>query len=174
MTQPGGNREAMIRSTARRERRERRERLLLFVGAAVAVFVADQLVKVLVRATLDTGDPIHVVPGFDIERHRNEGIAFGLFPGRPALVSALTVIALALIALALARAMRRSPLVALGGGLLIGGSLGNLVDRAFRGGVTDYLDPVAWPAFNVADMGIVCGAALIVVGLLWFEEGDEP
>jgi signal peptidase II len=70
--------------------------------------------------------------------------------------------------------MRRSPLIALGGGLLIGGSLGNLIDRLYRGGVTDYLDPVAWPAFNVADMGIVCGAVLIVVGLLWFEEGDEP
>jgi signal peptidase II len=164
----------MVRSTARRERRELRERVLLFAGAAAAVFVADQLTKVLVRATLDPGDPIRIVPGFEIERHRNEGIAFGLFPGRPALVSALTVVALALIALALARAMRRSPLVALGAGMLIGGSLGNLVDRAFRGGVTDYLDPIAWPAFNVADMGIVCGAALIVIGLLWFEEGDEP
>ena len=58
---------------------------------------------------------------------------------------------------------------AVGGGMLIGGSLGNLIDRVARGGVTDFLDPVAWPAFNVADIGIVCGVALIVLGLTFFD-----
>jgi signal peptidase II len=89
------------------------------------------------------------------------------------MVAVLTVVALCAIAIALAGIVHRNGIVAIGAGLLVGGAVGNLIDRLLRGGVTDFLDPVRWPAFNVADVGIVCGAALIVVGLMAASERDE-
>ena len=66
---------------------------------------------------------------------------------------------------------KRHPYVAAGGGLLMGGSVSNLIDRLAHGGVTDYLDPAHWWAFNLADVAIVLGAGLIIYGLLG---GDDP
>ncbi|MDH3724137.1 MAG: signal peptidase II [Thermoleophilia bacterium] len=146
-----------------------RMRATLLLVIAGVVVVLDQASKILARSTIESGDYIGLVPGFGLTRVRNEGIAFGLFPGRPELVAALTVVALIAIGIAVARTARRSLAVAIGGGMLIGGSLGNLIDRVARGGVTDFLDPVAWPAFNAADVGIVCGVALIVLGLTFFD-----
>jgi signal peptidase II len=57
--------------------------------------------------------------------------------------------------------------------MLVGGSLGNLIDRLARGAVTDFLDFSRWPAFNIADMGITIGAVLIIVGLMQDGEEDE-
>ena len=103
----------------------------------------------------------------------NEGIAFGLFPGRQAAISILTVLALSAIAIALAGLVTRNATVAAGAGLLVGGSIGNLIDRLAHGAVTDFLDPARWPAFNLADIGIVTGAALIVLGLLQDGEAER-
>jgi len=161
--------DAAVAAGRRRQRHAARVRILLVPAVALIVFALDQITKLMVRATMDSGDFIELFPGFGLTRVRNEGIAFGLFPGRPGLVAALTVIALVAIGVAVARTAQRSLAVAVGGGMLIGGSLGNLIDRVARGGVTDFLDPVAWPAFNVADIGIVCGVALIVVGLTFFD-----
>ena len=83
----------------------------------------------------------------------------------------LTVVALCAIAVALAGLVARNNIVAAGAGLLVGGSLGNLIDRLSRGAVTDFIDLTRWPAFNVADIGITVGAALIVLGLL--RDGEE-
>lgn len=166
-------REAVARAAARRARRTLAERWRAFAVVAVSVFVLDQVVKTVVRATLERGETRRLLPGLSITRVVNEGIAFGLFPGRQAIVAILTVLALCGITVAIVGLMRRHRGVATGGGLLIGGSLGNLVDRLAHGGVTDYLDPARWPAFNLADMAIVAGAALIAVGLLVSEPGIE-
>ena len=157
--------EAAERAAERRRDHLLRVRLLTVALIALVVAIADQATKLLVRATLERGEDIPLVPGFGLTRTRNEGIAFGLFPGNPELIGALTIVALVAITVAVARVAPQSRAVAIGGGMLIGGSVGNLIDRIGRGGVTDFLDPVAWPAFNVADMGIVCGVALIVLGL---------
>jgi signal peptidase II len=158
-------REAVDAASARRMRRASARRWAWFAVAAAAVFAVDQATKAIARAWIEPGETVAVFPGLDLVRGRNEGIAFGLFPGRPGVVIALTVVALVVIALVLVRLARRSALAAVGGGLLIGGSLGNLVDRAIHGGVTDFLDPARWPAFNVADVAIVAGAALVALGL---------
>jgi signal peptidase II len=163
-------REAVERAAARRERREARARWRRFVLLAAIVLVADQVAKAIVRGSMAPGETYQVFPGFSLSRVTNEGIAFGLFPGRQEMVAVLTVVALSGIALTLAGFAHRHPLVSGGGGLLVGGSLGNLIDRLLHDGVTDYLDPARWPAFNLADIGIVTGAILIVVGLLQAEE----
>lgn len=165
-------RDAVEQAEDRRLRRETRRRWGVFIVTAVATLVADQATKLIVRGTMDPGDLIDLFPGFALVRARNEGIAFGLFPGNQTIVAILTVVALALIAAVLARLASRSVAVAFGGGLLIGGSIGNFADRLIHGGVTDFLDPVAFPAFNIADMGIVVGAAIVAIGLLRASEGS--
>lgn len=164
-------REAVERAIDRRTRREQRRRWQVAAILALAVLLLDQMTKVIIRSNLEPGEDIPVIPGFEITRVRNEGIAFSLFPGRQSLIATLTVIALALIALALLKLVARNTWVAAGAGLLFGGSLGNLIDRVQHGGVTDFINLTHWPAFNVADMGIVCGAVCVVIGLL--KDGEE-
>lgn len=165
-------RDAVDQAEDRRLRREARRRWSVFLVTAVATLVLDQATKLIVRGTMARGEQIDLFPGFGLVRARNEGIAFGLFPGNQTIVAVLTVVALALIAAVLARLAARSMAVAFGGGLLIGGSIGNFVDRLIHGGVTDFLDPSAFPAFNIADMGIVVGAAIVAWGLLRASEGS--
>lgn len=168
-------REALTQAIERRRRRQTQARWWRFGVLALLVLIADQVTKAVIRATLEPREVIEVFPGFGISRVTNEGIAFGLFPGRQAAVAVLTVVALCAIAVALAGLVARNATVAAGAGLLVGGSLGNLIDRLSRGAVTDFLDFTRWPAFNVADCGITIGAVLIVIGLLQDgEEDDEP
>lgn len=157
----------------RRERRQTQRRWVRFAVLAVLVLVLDQASKAVIRATLEPRERVDVFSGFQISRVANEGIAFGLFPGRQAVVAVLTVVALCAIAIALAGLVARNATVAAGAGLLVGGSLGNLIDRLALGAVVDFLDFARWPAFNIADCGITIGAALIVVGLMQDGEDDE-
>jgi signal peptidase II len=165
-------REAVKQAIERRRRRQTRARWWRFAACAALVLVLDQIAKVAIRSTLEPREAVDVFPGFDISRVTNEGIAFGLFPGRQAAVAVLTVVALCAIAIALAGLVARNNTVAVGAGLLVGGSLGNLIDRLAHGAVTDFIDFARWPAFNVADIGITVGAALIVLGLLRDGEGE--
>ncbi len=171
-------RDQVLQAAERRRRRQTKARWWRFGALALLVLVLDQISKAAIRATLAPREVIDVLPGFDVSRVTNEGIAFGLFPGRQAAVAVLTVVALCAIAIALAGLVARNNTVAAGAGLLVGGSLGNLIDRLSRGAVTDFIDLARWPAFNVADIGITVGAALIVLGLLRDGgeggEDDEP
>lgn len=140
-------------------------RAVAVVGLTVAV---DQATKALAVASLDRGDEVNVFLGLDMTYVRNEGVAFGaLSGGGPVLV---VVIALALGGLltyfALNSAVR---LLWLPVGLILGGALGNLADRAREGAVIDFIDPIAWPAFNLADAAIVVG----VLGLLYVAEAKR-
>jgi signal peptidase II len=133
------------------------------MGAVVAL---DQAVKALVNGTLARGERVDVIPGVDLVNVRNRGVAFGLFADGGALLVVLAAAALiALVAFFLTHSGR--PLVWLPVGLLLGGAAGNLIDRARQGAVTDFIDPVLWPAFNVADVAITCG----VLTLLYVLEG---
>ena len=167
-------REALQRAIARRQRRQTKARWWRFALLAALALLADQITKAIVRGNLDPHETIEVFPGFDISRVTNEGIAFGLFPGRQGAVAILTVAALCAIAVALAGLVARNATVAAGAGLLVGGSLGNLIDRLAHGEVTDFLDPARWPAFNVADCCITAGAVLIVLGLMREAEEGDP
>jgi signal peptidase II len=159
-------RDAVDAAAHRRYRREVRRRWVWFGVAAIATFAIDQGTKLLVRAGIEPGERIDLIAGVGLVRARNEGIAFGFFPGNRAVVATLTVVALAVIAGVLVRLSRQSLAVAFGGGLLVGGSIGNLLDRLIHGGVTDFIDPPAFPAFNMADTGITLGAVIIALGLL--------
>jgi signal peptidase II len=141
------------------------------VALACAVLVVDQATKQFAVSSFGDGD-VDVGLGFKLVEVRNDGVAFGLLGGGEALVIVITLAALALVAAYYALDPAR-PGLWIGIGLLAGGALGNLADRLREGSVIDFLDPPAWPAFNVADVAIVAGIATIVLLQMRSEQEDE-
>jgi signal peptidase II len=136
------------------------------VATAGLVVAVDQATKQLADANIERGGEVNVFFGLDFTNTRNTGVAFGALEGGGLIVGILIGVALALL-IGYFAANRDMPWLWLPVGLLLGGALGNLADRAREGAVIDFIDPVAWPAFNIADTCIVVG----VVGLLWVVEG---
>lgn len=139
----------------------------LGLGAiALAAIAADQLTKHIVTGHLALDDGIHVVGPFWIHHVQNSGIAFGLFASATSVVIVLTGIAVAWMLVFFARSGARHPVLPVALGLVIGGSVSNLVDRVRLGYVTDFIDLRYWPAFNLADSFIVIGVAVLLGTLL--------
>ncbi len=136
------------------------------VVVAALVVAIDQIAKAAIEGSMELGERTDLFLGFDLTRVMNSGIAFGLFSdGSDAAVYAFTAISLALIVGWFAFDAAR-PGLWLGVGLLAGGALGNLADRISSGAVTDFIDPPLWPAFNVADIAITLGVAVITFSVL--------
>ncbi len=135
---------------------------LATVGVVVAL---DQMTKAWVRATVTPGDHVNVFFGIDITRVKNTGVAFGALSGNGTLVLVAVLVAMAGL-LGYFAANIAKPALWLPVGMVFGGALGNLADRARIDGVTDFIDPVLWPAFNLADVCIVVG----VLGVLYLAE----
>ena len=138
----------------------------------LAALAADQLTKRVVTSHLRLDEGAHVIGPFWIHHVQNSGIAFGLFASATAAVIALTGIAVAWMLLFFARSGSRHPVLPVALGLVIGGSLSNLLDRVRLGYVTDFLDFRYWPAFNLADSFIVIGVVILLAALLAAER--EP
>jgi signal peptidase II len=134
----------------------------------VLVLGLDQLTKHTIGTSIGPGQTRRFLPGIiQFVYERNTGVAFGFFSGGGVLVLVLTVVALAVLAGYFALRPTR-PGLWLPTGLLIGGALGNLIDRIDSGAVIDFIKLPGWPAFNVADMAITFG----VLALLWVLEGS--
>jgi signal peptidase II len=161
--------------------RTRRVRHPVAAICAVAALVVglDQLTKW--RAVEELGDG-RVVDLFWTLRFRlvyNRGTAFSLTEDTGLVVSVIAIV----VVLVLLRSGRnqRSPLVIVGYGMVVGGTVGNLVDRAFRegdgafgGGVVDFVDPQWFPVFNVADSSLTIGIALLLVAGFFTDAFDDP
>jgi signal peptidase II len=139
---------------------------LSLVAVALAALGADQLTKSIVRSRLDLGDEVHVVGPFSIHHVTNSGIAFGLFASATSIVILLTGLAVAWMLYFFARSGSRHPVLPVALGLVIGGSVSNLLDRVRLGHVTDFLDFRYWPAFNLADTFIVVGVVALLLALV--------
>jgi len=133
--------------------------------AAAAIF-ADQLTKQLIARTLDVGSTVSLIGPLTIHHVENSGIAFGFFSSRTTIVIAITAIAVGWMLWFFARSGRRHPILPVALGLVLGGSVSNLIDRVRLGRVTDFLDLSAWPAFNLADTFIVVGVAVLFAALV--------
>ena len=138
--------------------------LSVVAGAAVA---ADQLTKHIVASALELDDSVKVIGPFSIHHVQNSGIAFGFFSSATAAVTALTALAVGWMLVFFARSGARHPILPVALGLLIGGSVSNLVDRIRLGHVTDFLDFRYWPAFNLADTFIVVGVVILFAAFLF-------
>jgi signal peptidase II len=146
-------------------------RLVIAVVVTGAVVLADQLTKWWAMAHLTDG-PVHLVGTLDLELSRNTGSAFSLLQGQ----GFVLIVVAALAAIGLMAMVRRASSAgqAAALGLILGGALGNLCDRLFRGdhgAVVDFVALHFWPTFNVADASIVVGCALLLVSLV---RGPRP
>ena len=142
---------------------------------SVGIVVLDQVTKAIVRGSLQLHESITVVPGLlNFTYVRNTGAAFGLLnavdiPLKPALMTAIALVALIAIGFYALQATSQELLTRLGLALILGGAVGNLIDRITAGYVVDFVDVYAgewhfW-AFNVADSAITVGASLLIIDL---------
>jgi signal peptidase II len=139
---------------------------LSLATVAIAAVIADQLTKAIVTNRLDLNDQVHIVGPFSIHHVTSSGIAFGLFASATSIVIVLTMLAVAWMLYFFARSGARHPVLPVALGLVIGGSVSNLIDRVRLGHVTDFLDFKYWPAFNLADTFIVVGVAALLLALV--------
>jgi len=141
-----------------------RGRVLAYTAlTALAVIAIDQLVKAIVRGDLAEGEHRDLVgSALRLVHVENDGVAFGRLSGSPWLVA--LVVAAALVALLVYFGTHLDVRgIWLPTGMLIGGAVGNVIDRAARGAVTDYVKLPHWPAFNLADAGITLGVIVLLV-----------
>jgi signal peptidase II len=141
---------------------------------AVAAVLADQITKRVVTHTLALDEAQHVIGPLSIHHVQNSGIAFGLFSSATAGVTVVTSIAVVWMLVFFARSGSRHPVLPAALGLLIGGSVSNLLDRIRLGHVTDFIDFRYWPAFNLADSFIVVGVAILLAALVATDRKPQP
>jgi signal peptidase II len=162
--------EATVPATAQRARWP------LLLSVAAGALAVDQLTKWWAVETLDTRT-IDVVWTLRLHLIVNYGSAFSVARGRGAVISLLALVVVAILLRSGRYATRPGTAVAIG--LVAGGALGNLIDRAFRagdgllgGGVVDFIDLQWWPVFNIADAAIVVGA-LLLVATQWHQDDED-
>ncbi len=160
---PGGQRKGLVGG-----------RRFLWGGAVAAVvFAADQLTKYLITRNLFPGQLVVVVPHFlNITRSHNAGGPFSLFPDKPYVFAAFSLVAITFLAYLFVKVEGRTG-ATVAAAAVMGGALGNLADRLRLGYVVDFVDmhwgPWHWYVYNVADAAITVGALALFVFTLWDE-----
>jgi signal peptidase II len=134
---------------------------LLALGVGAGVVAVDQLSKHAVEGSIIQGETRRLLPGVELVNTRNHGVAFGFLPGSHLGVTILIGLALLVLLAYFARHSARR-LIWLPTGMLMGGALGNIIDRVRAGSVTDFIKlPLGWPPFNLADASITLGVLLL-------------
>lgn len=142
---------------------------LLTIGLLIAFF--DQLTKWMVARSLYLHESHTLIPGLlSITRIHNTGIAFGMFPHLPGVLTVVTVVSVLVVLYFYLTLENRNTWVTIGCGLILGGAVGNLIDRVRLGHVVDFIYFSFWPAFNVADSAVSVGVALLMIGFFLGEK----
>lgn len=150
---------------------------LTFLGFSALIALADQLIKWLVQQSMAYGQSVEITPFFNWVHVWNKGAAFSLFADgggwQRYFFIAIAVVVSAVLVKLIRDSHKRTE--ALAYSMVLGGAFGNVIDRVFRGYVVDYLDfhwqSRHWPAFNLADVFIVLGVAMILVTSFTAEKG---
>ncbi len=136
--------------------------MITIFAACITVFI-DQFVKYLVYENMELGETIPLVKNiFHLTYISNPGAAFGIFPHQDLFFLAIVGVLFAAFIFLRNRIPSRPVYFPVAVGFLLGGALGNAIDRVRFGGVVDFLDFRVWPIFNVADIAICLGVTLIV------------
>lgn len=138
----------------------------VLLGTLAAVVASDQLTKLAVRSNLLRGESWPDEGFLRISHGTNSGSAFGLFQGQPVALTIASLFAIGFIIYYYRTQSTNRRIVRFTIGLLLGGALGNLVDRVRTGAVVDFIDVGPWPVFNLADSSIVVGMALLVTTMV--------
>ena len=145
--------------------------VFFFFTTALLLVAADQLSKLGIRSNLAIGESLFEVGFFRLTRVHNAGAAFGLFQGQSFLLTIIALVGVAALLLYAFFFHHRFPFLGnwlgkLALGLVLGGTVGNLIDRVYLGYVTDFIDFNFWPAFNIADSAIVVGVIILAYSLI--------
>ena len=138
-----------------------------FAALLIGVVVLDQISKVILRASLDLGEREWLSEFFAVSHIANDGGAFGILSGSNGILAVSATLALAIVVVYYLFPPLDHWLIRSGLALIAGGAVGNLLDRIYQGHVTDFIDFIHFPAFNVADAAINLGVAAIVLALLF-------
>jgi len=153
-------------------------RNVVFFLIALLIVVADQLGKLWIRSNLAVGESVFELGFFRLTHVSNTGAAFGIFRGHTLPLTVVSCVGIALLLLYAFLFYRQFPqldrwLAWTGLGLILGGTIGNLIDRLRLGYVTDFIDFGFWPAFNVADSAIVIGVIIFAYSLLSLARAEK-
>ena len=158
----------------------KRPSILPWLGLSIIWILLDQLTKLWVVARLDLGAVVEVTSFFNLVHVLNPGAAFSFLASQEGwqrhFLSGVAVVA-SIVILFMMRSSSHRKLAMLCLASILGGALGNLLDRSMHGAVIDFLDfywgNYHWPAFNVADMAISMGAIGLIIDELWFNQADK-
>ena len=140
----------------------------------VLIVIADQLSNAYIQSNMDLGESIPILKDiFHITYILNPGAAFGLFADQTFFFIGLAVMMIVAVVWFYPAIKKESTWMQAGIGLLLGGAVGNLIDRVLIGKVVDFFDFRIWPIFNIADICIVCGAFIIAAASFLVKEKDE-
>ena len=146
---------------------------MALIGLSSLVIVIDQATKYWIQSRMAYGESWPIFTDiFHITYILNPGAAFGILENKTWFFIAVALVLLVGVAYLYPR-LPENMIVKLGTGLLVGGAIGNLIDRVRIGYVIDFFDFRIWPIFNVADICIVCGVACLAYFLLLSPEGSE-
>jgi signal peptidase II len=140
------------------------------IGAAVAVLILDILTKGWAVSALSDGRDIHIFWTLHFALTHNEGMAFSTGTNVGPIIGMLAIVVIAILIFTMRKQSSVVSIVATG--CIIGGAIGNVLDRVFRGSgfmggaVVDFIDFRWWPVFNIADIGIVCGAIAVAYSMI--------
>ncbi len=144
---------------------------LLFFG----IIILDQIVKLAVKTNMTPGESIPLIPQmFHFTYVLNPGAAFGIMENQRVFFIAAGVCILLAALVFYPQLKRQNPWMRYGCMALLGGAVGNLIDRIYNGLVVDFLDFRVWPVFNIADIAIVSGVVCMLYAILFKAEGANP
>ncbi|KEK09541.1 signal peptidase II [Lysinibacillus fusiformis] len=151
-----------------------------YYGLAAFVVLLDQWTKWLIVKNMEYGERIAVLdPWFGILSHRNRGAAWGMLEGQMWLFSIVTVAVICAIVYFYHKEAKGKPIFQVGLMLLLGGAIGNFIDRLFRGEVVDFVDvliPIIkydFPIFNVADAALTIAVVILMIGLIMEDKKEK-
>ncbi|MGG1661638.1 signal peptidase II [Brevibacillus sp. NRS-1366] len=142
---------------------------MLYYLIAAVIIALDQWTKHLVLKYMERGESVPLIADvFHLTSHRNMGAAFGILQNQRWLFIIITIAVVVGIVFSLIRIGKKQPRSSLALSLVLGGAVGNFIDRATTGQVVDFLDftLIHFPIFNVADMAITIGVALLLLDVL--------
>lgn len=146
-----------------------------YIVFSIAILSLDILSKLVVELNFGKGDTLPLIKDvFHLTYVENQGIAFGMFSGGRWIFVIVSFLVLILIAYIYSKTLHRSRFLKIGTALVYGGAIGNMLERLAKGYVVDFFDfrLIGFPVFNVADIAICVGAAMILIHFLFFEHSD--
>lgn len=150
--------------------------MYLWIVIASAIVLIDQISKILVSANISFTDQLTLIPGFiDVVYVKNTGAAFSILNEYTWLLGALSLLVSVAIIVYMIKTKPTDKLTVISAGLILGGAVGNGIDRILRQYVVDFLEFafINFPVFNVADIGITVGACLIILSVLISEKREK-